>query len=472
MSRFIVLLIACSTTGIALAQELIFNGGFEEHVCLPEQISEILCCKGWNEINWVPDGKPEYGTPDYFIDSALYNLSSIATTDCEIATFMGAATMRIGAYRKTLKDYREYLATRLLDPLVPGVTYSLSIRVNNGYSFPEGSDLGYGCKGLGIAFTTDRLTAVPHRLIALEPQLSIEEEVWVNEWTEYRFDFLADSAYRYMTIGIFKNDSTASCLDYLAHQSTIPADRSGYYFLDEISLRRKEGAFGDSVICNGDSAVLTSFYHHGQYSWIEASKPGKVLSYSDKLVVRPPVTSTYVVTSGQAKSSITVRVVPDKIDLLDKDTTICDGDVVEISLPTDINTFQWQDGNRERQVFLTEPGNYWVKVIDHHCVSTDSMKLNVKFCGCEPYIPNTFTPNDDHLNDLFLPVFGCPVSDYRLYIFNRWGEVVFEASSPEEGWSGSSSGRRVPVDSYAFLLRYSLYDGSEHQLRGILHLLR
>ncbi len=51
------------------------------------------------------------------------------------------------------------------------------------------------------------------------------------------------------------------------------------------------------------------------------------------------------------------------------------------------------------------------------------------------YIPNSFTPNNDNLNDVFKPV-GVPskIKDYELLIFNSWGEMVFESNSIENGW--------------------------------------
>jgi gliding motility-associated-like protein len=55
------------------------------------------------------------------------------------------------------------------------------------------------------------------------------------------------------------------------------------------------------------------------------------------------------------------------------------------------------------------------------------------------YVPNTFTPDNDDYNQTFQPVFtaGYDPYDYVLYIFNRWGEVIFESRDSEKGWDGS-----------------------------------
>ncbi len=55
------------------------------------------------------------------------------------------------------------------------------------------------------------------------------------------------------------------------------------------------------------------------------------------------------------------------------------------------------------------------------------------------YVPNTFTPDHDHINDVFKPVFstGFDLQNYTMYIFNRWGELIFETHDAEIGWNGS-----------------------------------
>jgi gliding motility-associated-like protein len=55
------------------------------------------------------------------------------------------------------------------------------------------------------------------------------------------------------------------------------------------------------------------------------------------------------------------------------------------------------------------------------------------------YVPNTFTPDSDKFNPVFLPVFtaGFDPYDYNLIIFNRWGEIIFESNNAEVGWDGS-----------------------------------
>lgn len=75
-------------------------------------------------------------------------------------------------------------------------------------------------------------------------------------------------------------------------------------------------------------------------------------------------------------------------------------------------------------------------------------------CPCFVNIPNVFTPNGDHINDVFRPVGGCKFLDFNMQIFNRWGQQVFSTTEPENGWDGTNNGRPAASDLYAFLLNY------------------
>ena len=65
------------------------------------------------------------------------------------------------------------------------------------------------------------------------------------------------------------------------------------------------------------------------------------------------------------------------------------------------------------------------------------------FIGFDPglvyYIPNTFTPDGDMYNQTFNPIFTSGIDNYHynFYVYNRWGEIIFESQDPSIGWDGS-----------------------------------
>ena len=70
------------------------------------------------------------------------------------------------------------------------------------------------------------------------------------------------------------------------------------------------------------------------------------------------------------------------------------------------------------------------------------------------YLPNSFTPNNDGKNDVFLPIGrSYDVDKYELMIFNRWGEVVFHSTDPMEAWNGSFQGGEYYIGDEIFMFK-------------------
>lgn len=74
------------------------------------------------------------------------------------------------------------------------------------------------------------------------------------------------------------------------------------------------------------------------------------------------------------------------------------------------------------------------------------------------YVPNAFTPDEDEFNPTFKPVFsaGYDPNDYRLFIYNRWGELIFQSNDINYGWDGTYAGAdaRVMEGSYTWRIEF------------------
>ena len=86
------------------------------------------------------------------------------------------------------------------------------------------------------------------------------------------------------------------------------------------------------------------------------------------------------------------------------------------------------------------------------------------------YMPNVFSPNNDGYNDGLTPLFNCPVSDYHLQIFNRWGNVVFESFDQEEEWKFEFNDTIDP-GVFVWILNFT-FDGKEEMHVGDVTLVR
>ncbi len=65
------------------------------------------------------------------------------------------------------------------------------------------------------------------------------------------------------------------------------------------------------------------------------------------------------------------------------------------------------------------------------------------------YIPNSFTPNGDGLNDTF-GAYGEAIKDFKMQVYNRWGQMIFESNNVNNQWDGTHQGEKVPMGSYVY----------------------
>jgi gliding motility-associated-like protein len=106
------------------------------------------------------------------------------------------------------------------------------------------------------------------------------------------------------------------------------------------------------------------------------------------------------------------------------------------------------------------------------CVATDSAIVIVNQpCG-ELFVPTIFSPNGDGNNDSFC-VYGSCFTNYNLTIFSRWGEKVFETSTPGECWDGSFRDKPMNSGVFVYKLIYRQIGDTEDQLEsGNINLVR
>ena len=80
--------------------------------------------------------------------------------------------------------------------------------------------------------------------------------------------------------------------------------------------------------------------------------------------------------------------------------------------------------------------------------------------GCDVYLPNAFTPNNDQVNDVFTIKHGedCQVEDLQLRIFDRWGRIVYEITDTRTkiAWDGTYRGRPLPGGVYMLDVKIGL----------------
>jgi gliding motility-associated-like protein len=102
-----------------------------------------------------------------------------------------------------------------------------------------------------------------------------------------------------------------------------------------------------------------------------------------------------------------------------------------------------------------EPGDYKISLLVSNGFgcrdsSSDTVRILPEF---RFWIPNSFSPDDNSLNDIFMPVV-MGVSNYEFDIFDRWGQRIFRTHNPKEGWNGYFKNKECPQGIYIWKISY------------------
>ena len=172
---------------------------------------------------------------------------------------------------------------------------------------------------------------------------------------------------------------------------------------------------------------------------------------------------------------------PDEVTIAEPEITI-----TNLSSSLSDNKYQWTIQGTDQEIYdvnpkvsFTQVGSYKITLsatsIDG-CKSEISQIVEVKN-DFTIFIPNSFTPNADGLNDVFKPVFspfGLDVRTYQMEVFDRWGHSLFSTKDYTKGWDGTISNNgenSLKEDSYIYKIRYKDLDGRIYDKTGVLSLL-
>ncbi len=162
---------------------------------------------------------------------------------------------------------------------------------------------------------------------------------------------------------------------------------------------------------------------------------------------------------------------------LGADQSICPGGTA-IRLSDDRNnndpkaSWKWNTGERTSAINVVKPGYYSAVVTVDGCSASDTVWIQR---DCYMDIPNVFSPNGDGTNDYFFPrqVLTRGVTTFKMEVFNRWGQIVYETNSIDgRGWDGQFGGKDQPQGVYVYRIEAKFKDGQIESHQGNVTLLR
>ena len=170
--------------------------------------------------------------------------------------------------------------------------------------------------------------------------------------------------------------------------------------------------------------------------------------------------------NGQAPLSVSFRANP--MDMEGLEPTYewhfrMDGESKDMMVRYEENTdYTFTQAGKTYITLYANLGNEEV-VSSQICVTISESKLTM---------PNAFSPNDDGHNDIYKAKEYQSIVEFHAYIFNRWGQKLFEWTNPADGWDGTYNGSPLKEGVYYVLVKARGADGIVYDIRKDVNLLR
>jgi gliding motility-associated-like protein len=194
----------------------------------------------------------------------------------------------------------------------------------------------------------------------------------------------------------------------------------------------------DTTLCINEAIELdATAVNANTYVWNNGAQTSTLLAN---------VTGTYsvVVSSGNCSSIDSIHLTVTEPLSLGDDIALCT-----------VSNATLDAGNSTAQTFeINEAGEYWVTVNNGFCITGDTVHATGSFGEGMLFIPNTFTPTRNGINDKFF-AYGAGIISFQMRIYDRWGQLIFETNDLNDGWDGMYKGRRVQEDTYVYVINYA-----------------
>lgn len=148
------------------------------------------------------------------------------------------------------------------------------------------------------------------------------------------------------------------------------------------------------------------------------------------------------------------------------DTTTCRS--VPYSFPDStlvFTTLYWSDGSQALPRDFRSDYNGSVRLVNPCGEGVYELNVLSIDCACELFVPTAFTPNGDGLNEEFKVFSPCELPLFEMYIYNRWGQVIFHSNSINHGWDGHYQDEKLGPGIYSFSIYYQGQYSNAPQLR-------
>ena len=421
---------------------------------LPNPVSQqsVSICEG--ESYTLPDGAvaTQAGTYESVLTSALgcdstvvldlivnQSSSSLTTTSSCVSYFWNGQTYsQSGAYSyQTLNAAGCDSIANLNLVINTDAATSLTVNACGSYTWSvNGQTYTQSGSYAEVLSTSAGCDSVVTLNINIQPEYNILLNQSICEGQEYLFDGLS-----YTQSGTYVREFTtlAGC------DSTVTLNLT-------VNPLPQLDADSTYTICTGQTVVLSGpELNPGSLFWSTGET---------ELSITVGQAGDYVLTlvtpqGCQASAVYPVLEYPVPNPVLNGDFVFCPGEELVLDAGNPGSTYLWNDGSRGRTLSVERPGFYTVLITNDAGCQLSAFAQVIDYCDPVIYVPSSFTPDSDGVNDYFLAV-GEYIDGFEMTIFNRWGEPIFQSFDINRGWDGSFLGGDffIPDQIASWLIRY------------------
>lgn len=212
---------------------------------------------------------------------------------------------------------------------------------------------------------------------------------------------------------------------------------------------------------------------------LDAGNPGADFHWgtgdrSQRIKVKSPGKYTITVSSNGCSASDTINVYSGKkpeLNLPDY-TIICNGTDISLNASGGAYKYLWSTGETQTTIFVYKPGKYSVTATNGCGSFHDSTYVVIAdTCNSGYYIPNSFSPNNDGIEDLFV-VKVQDFIEFKMNIFNTFGNQIYTNSDPFKYWDGNIDGKPAAEGTYYYIIYLKDQKGRVREFHGSMSLTR
>lgn len=261
-----------------------------------------------------------------------------------------------------------------------------------------------------------------------------------------------------------------------------------------ISALPNVAIYGDEKVCEGDEIELVDLslvdggyitnwnWNLGDGTTINQQKVNHSYQFAGTYTVSLAVTSNYGCSNSKTFSNM-INVFAKPIadfSVSNQFLSINNSTVELINKSVGADSWIWDLGNgfnselQNTSVTYQDTGKYIVSLLATNIYGCSDKFFREIHVAPEftLFIPNSFTPNGDRLDDDFL-AYGEGVVSFKMSIYNRWGEIIFTSFDKELGWDGKDRfNNLIPNGVYLYHIAVTDFKGKAWVYNGEVNLMR